>query len=451
MNENYLVIGLGRSGISITNFLVSKGKTVYVFDKDKELAKELIKNGLLNKNAKIMDKLCAKTLCIVQCIVLSPGVKLDKKVLNLVKKFDIKIIGELAFATHFCNAPMYAVTGTNGKTSTVNFLNQIFKVANENSYLLGNVGTPLSSEIDNIKLNDKVVLEVSSFQLEYCTGMKFDCVGFLNIAPDHLDRYKDFDEYFLTKQKILDCVKPNGKIFLNYDDELIKNLAKNYSNVNFFSTSELPENIDGLYVKENKIFNRLNKNNQFIADLNDFKIKGIHNLQNLLCAVSIALFAGIAPINIQKSLIKLQTPSHRIEFIGEYKGVKFYDDSKATNTNSVKVALKSFTEPIWLLLGGSNKGEKFDNLIKELPNNIVGIICFGQTGKFIFKTCKKLKVKDCYLCGSLFDAFNIAKTKAKSEEIVLLSPACASFYEFINYEERGKYFKQLVAELKGEV
>ncbi len=451
MKENYLVIGLGRSGIAVANFLLNKGKIVYIYDKKEGLTKELVRMGLINEKAIIIDKLCAKTLCIVLCIVLSPGVKLNKKELKLIEKYQIKVIGELAFASHFCNAPMYAVTGTNGKTTTVNFLNQILKTAGMNTHLLGNVGTPLSSEVEKILPSDKVILEVSSFQLEYCTGLKFNCAGFINIAPDHLDRYANFNEYFKTKQKILDCVDKNGKIFLNYDDALVKNLAENRENVEFFSLEELPENKNGLYIKENKIFKNENNKVNFIADLDEFQPKGKHNLQNLLCAVGMAVSAGVAPINIQKAIPTLITPSHRIEFAGECNGVKFYNDSKATNTDSVLVALKCFTEPLWLLLGGSDKSEKFDNLIKQMPKNVVEIVAFGQTGKKIYKTCKKFKFNKVHLSNTFYDAFNFAKDKSRQGEVVLLSPACASFDEFANFEERGKYFCNLVSELNGEI
>ena len=229
--QNYLVYGLGRSGISVANFLIKNEENVFVYDDNNKLAQELKMGGLLNQNCEIIDKLCAKTLRIVHCIVLSPGVKLSKKLQKLVKEFNIEVIGEMAFASKFCTAPIYAVTGTNGKTTTVNILAHIFKLAKFNTHLVGNVGNPFSNEVDLIAPNDKVVCEVSSFQLEYSQGFSPLAVGFLNIAPDHLDRYASFEEYFSAKKIILDRVQENGKIFLNYDDEKVRKLGENRQNV----------------------------------------------------------------------------------------------------------------------------------------------------------------------------------------------------------------------------
>ena len=443
--QNYLVYGLGRSGISVANFLIKNEENVFVYDDNNKLAQELKMGGLLNQNCEIIDKLCAKTLRIVHCIVLSPGVKLSKKLQKLVKEFNIEVIGEMAFASKFCTAPIYAVTGTNGKTTTVNILAHIFKVAKFNTHLVGNVGNPFSNEVDLIAPNDKVVCEVSSFQLEYSQGFSPLAVGFLNIAPDHLDRYASFEEYFSAKKIILDRVQENGKIFLNYDDEKVRKLGENRQNVEYFSLTELPQEYNGVFIRDNQIFRQKDSEAQFVANLDKIKLLGKHNLSNILCAVSLALFGGVLPSVIQKAINSAKPLKHRIQEVGEINGVKYYNDSKATNTNSTLVAVNSFeNKNIWLLLGGSNKGESFVELIKQLPQNVVQIVAFGQMGKKIYKTALKQKFKNATLRKTLYTAFCYARENAKEGEIVLFSPACASFDEFDNYKQRGEYFCNLV-------
>ena len=442
----YLVVGLGRSGVSVANFL-NKNENMYaVYDKDKKKAQDFIDKGLLPKNCEIVAKLCAKTLCVVQCIVLSPGVVLSKKVLSLVREYNIKVVGEMAFASTFCTAPIYAVTGTNGKTTTVNMLDSIFKKAKIRSHLVGNVGTPFSSVVDKIAPTDKVVCEVSSFQLEYSDGFKPSAVAITNIAPDHLDRYKTFDDYFDAKKIILERVG-HGKIFLNFDDPLIRTLGENRKNCEYFSTDTLPKNYDGVFVKDKQIFYQSNGQENFIADLDKFKLLGEHNLSNLLCAVSLALYAGVGQERIQASIKGVKVPEHRIEYAGKINGALYFDDSKATNTSATEVAVSCFPDKkIWLLLGGSNKGESFKKFFRKLPQNVVRIVTFGKTGKRIARAAQKENRQGIFLCKNLYSAFVCAKERAKKNDVVLLSPACASFDEFANYRERGEYFKHLVAE-----
>lgn len=444
--ENFLVLGLGASGVAVSNFLNKIEKNVFVYDDNKKKTQELIDGGILSKNCEVLSKLCAKTICIIHCIIISPGVVLSKKLKKLIKEFNIEVIGELAFASRYCEAPIYAITGTNGKTTTASLLNTIFNTAKMKTHLVGNIGNAFSGEVDKISPTDKVVCEVSSFQLEYSQDFSPFAVGFLNIAPDHLDRYKDFDEYFNAKKIILERVG-EGKVFLNYDDELVRNLSKTVKNYEYFSLSKLPQNERGLYFEDNKIFQQTADGSKYIIDLQKNKLLGKHNLQNILCAVSLALYAGVTPEIIQKSVKNFQTPRHRIEYVGKINGALYYNDSKATNTNSTLTAVKCFEgKTIWLLLGGSNKGENFAPFFKELPNNIKHIITFGKMGRKLASLAKTTGFDSVHLCRDLYDAVMCARQHAKKDEVVLLSPACASFDEFNNYRERGEYFCNLVAE-----
>ena len=440
----YLIIGLGQSGIAAANFLVKSGENVLVYDKDKHKASELIKGGLISKNCGIITKLCAKTLCIVHCIVLSPGVKLNKKVLHLAREFKINIIGELAFAASYCPAPIYAITGTNGKTTVCKLLGAIFNAAKYNTHLVGNIGNAFSGVVDSIAPNDKVVCEVSSFQLEYSAGFTPTAVAFTNIAPDHLDRYRNFQEYFDTKKILLERVG-SGKIFLNFDDVLIRDLGKDRQNCEYYSTAELPAGYDGLFVRDNKIFRRVDSEEHFVLDLSKNKLVGKHNISNILCATCLALYGGVLPEIIAKAIKNFRAPHHRIEFVGKVNGAYYFDDSKATNINSTITAVSCFPDKrIILLLGGSDKGENYNNLIKQLPENVTQIIAFGETGRKIAKIARKTFCRNIFLCKNLYTAFLCARAHAHVDDVVLLSPACASFDEFANYRERGEYFCSLV-------
>ena len=342
---------------------------------------------------------------------------------------------------------LIGVTGTNGKTTTVNFLNQILNYAKVNNFLLGNVGTPFSQELDNITSNDKVILEVSSFQLEYAFDLKIPCTAFLNITPDHLDRYKNFDEYFQTKCKLLDFT--TQLMILNYDDPYLKNLQPNFKNIQYFSTQPLPKDYNGIYLDQNFIHLQKNKKSKPILDISNLALIGEHNIQNLMCAVLFALNEKIELSCLQSAINNLTLPKYRLEFVDSINGVDYYNDSKSTNSHSCLVATQCFKKPTWLLLGGSNKGEDFTNLIANLPSNIKTVVTFGQTGKKLFKLAKKFNLKTLNF-PHLINAFDYASANAKAGEIILLSPACASFDEFANYYDRGEFFNNLVSELKLE-
>ncbi len=446
--EKFLVVGLGSSGVSVTNFLVKNNEYTAVFDKEKGKARDFIDKNLIPKSVEVVDKLCAKSLSGVTKIIISPGVVLDKKIINIIKEKGIEIEGELAYSSRFCPAPIYAITGTNGKTTTATFLAQILKYAKKKTWALGNIGTPFSSVVDKIALKDSVVCEVSSFQLENSAGFSPYAVGITNIEPDHLDRYKTFDNYLDAKKIILSRVG-EGRVFLNFDDYITRTLGENKTNCEYFSTGELPRGFNGFFLRDNEIFTRKGDEIKPIINISKFKLVGEHNKSNLLCAVSLALYSGILPEVIEKAVRTLRAPKHRLEFVGKINGALYYDDSKATNIASSKMAVDAFGDKkIWLLLGGSDKGENFKKFIAKLPNNVVRLVCFGKMGKKIAKIAQKEKRQGIFLCKNLLSAFICAKQGAKKDEIVLLSPACASFDEFANFEERGEYFSGLVSEYK---
>ena len=447
--QNCLILGAGVSGISAVKLLLDKQMNVYIHDKDRRKLRELYDAKIIDNKANLIEKFNRKTLQFFDTLVVSPGVKLDSKILNECKLQNIEVLSEIDLASMFCKAPIFAITGTNGKTTTVNFLHQIFVSAGVNSYLLGNVGVPFCGSVEKIDSKSKVVLEVSSFQLEHCNHLKCAVATILNFAPDHLDRYSSLEEYENTKAKILDCVSQNGVALLNYDDVRVRSLGFDNLHTLYFSLSELPPDIKGYYIYENKVKLNTGTRTRELFELPELNLIGTHNLSNLLCAIALAHIAKIKPSEILATLGNLSPPRHRLEFVGEKEGVKFFNDSKATNIHSTRTALETFTQPIHLLLGGSDKGEDFAEFLSKLPSNILSVTAFGKMGKKIYRFAKRQKL-DCAYFSKLTMAFEYIKNIAEAGDIVLLSPACASFDEFSNFEARGDCFCNLVAEWLSE-
>ena len=436
----YLVYGLGISGIACANFLTKTHK-VSVYDDNKKLVKDLLDKKIIDCVA--LGKLNVQTLKSIDNIILSPTVRLSDRLLRIVHKLKINVWGEFEFASQFCVAPIFGVTGTNGKTTTVNFLHQIFLASNVKSHLVGNVGSAFSGEIDKIEANDKVVAELSSFQLENVSNLKLESASILNIAPDHMDRYTGFSQYSLAKENILKCLV-NGKTWLNYDDKNLRLLGLNYAQSCFFSLKKLPNELEGVFIDDGFVYYKQGKQLDKLFSLDSFLIAGEHNKTNLLCAIGLAISAGLTSKQIETSLPLLKLPRHRLEFVKKVGSVSFYNDSKATNLHAVMAALKVFKERVVLLLGGSDKGEDLSNL--TLPKNVELVITFGELGKKFYKALKgKVNIKSC---EKLYDAVYSANKLAPPNSVVLLSPGGASFDEFSSYSERGEYFCELVNEIK---
>ena len=447
--QNCLILGAGVSGIAAAKLLIDKQKNVYIHDKDKRKLRELYDAKIIDNQVNLIEKFNRKTLQFFDTLVLSPGVKLNTKILQECRLQNIQVLSEIDLASMFCKAPIFAITGTNGKTTTVNYLHQIFVAAGKKSHLLGNVGVPFCGEVDKIDSKSKVVLEVSSFQLEHCTHLECAAAAILNFAPDHLDRYSCYDDYEDTKAHLLNCIAQNGVALLNYDDVRVRSRGLDNLNAQYFSLTKLPPDVKGYYICENKVMQNTGTRTRELIELPELNIRGDHNLSNLLCAIAMAHIAKIKPAQILSALTNLSQPRHRLEFAGEKNGVKFYNDSKATNIHSVKTAIATFSQPIHLLLGGSDKGEDFAKFLSKLPPQVLTVTAFGKMGKKIYRQAKRQKL-DCAYFPKLNLAFDYAKNIAEAGDVVLLSPACASFDEFPNFEARGDTFCNLVAEWLSE-
>ena len=378
-------------------------------------------------------------------MIVSPGVPSDAPVLKVAKGKNIKVISELEFASRFCKGKIVAITGTNGKTTTTSLCGHLFNVCGHKTYTAGNIGLAFSEITTDVKEDEFVALEVSSFQLDLIDEFKPKVAMILNITPDHLNRYENkFENYIASKFRIFKNQDENDYLILNKDDEAInKNITGYKSKSFYFSLSGNVSN--GSYVSNDQII--FNRNNQleFSFPINEMQIRGEHNIANAMAVTNAAKIFDFDNEKIKEGLRTFKGVEHRLELVREINGVKYVNDSKATNVDSVWYALKSFDEPLFLILGGQDKGndyERIKNLVEEKVKKIYAIGSSAEKVYNFFHNIVKVELKI-----SIEEVINSASKEARDGDVVLLSPACASFDMFDNYEHRGKIFKEAVNNL----
>ncbi|MCK4648309.1 UDP-N-acetylmuramoyl-L-alanine--D-glutamate ligase, partial [bacterium] len=435
--KKVLVIGMGRAGTAAAKLLEDREARVTITDRRekeelRETYKELEGRGIrIETGGHPLELLEGREL-----IVTSPGVSSNIPLLERAKEKRIPIIGELELASSFLKVPIVAVTGTNGKTTTTTLIGKILKKEGKRVAVAGNIGHPLSSCVSEDY--ELVVSEVSSFQLERIKTFRPFITVLLNIAPDHLDRYRDLDEYMGAKKRIFLNQGRSDFAVLNRDDPNCRTLSTEAKKI-FFSREELEE---GVYLKEEIIMANLSGRSQEVIHREAIGIKGLHNLENALAAIATCLILKVKVTSIRRVLKEFKGISHRMEFIGEIKGVRFVNDSKATNVSSVMKSLVSFKKPIILIAGGKDKGLDYSPLRPLVEKKVKALILLGEAKKKIaqaLSSCKRIKMAE-----DMKEAVNIAFGLAGEGEIVLLSPACSSYDMFQNFEERGKAFKKVV-------
>lgn len=436
--KNVLICGLGISGVGAYNALKKLKANIYVFANDISL----ISN---DKEVVFIKTLTSRIIQDMDLIILSPTTQFSKKIIKIIANNQIECIGEIEFGYRLCTAPIFAITGTNGKTTTATLLNEMIATT-YSSHALGNIGKSFSQNALDLSENDRVVLECSSFQLEQTKAFHPHISALLNLAPDHLDFHKNIDEYFSAKLKIFQNMNNNDFAVVNFDDNHCFEYTKNIlPQIYYFSTKQPCK---GTFVQDEMIMFSDGIITYSVAKLENLHYVGEHNLANMLCATCIAILAGVSIENIASVLSAFHTPAHRLEFVRRLHNVDYYNDSKATNIESCITACKAINQPINLLLGGSNKGEKFKTLAQHLPKNVKKVYLFGKTQTKLFRALHKCSNVQVFKCKTLIGAIKFSVIKAQSGETVLLSPACASFDSFANFEERGNYFKQIVNELE---
>lgn len=444
--KRFSVLGAGKSGLASVRLLLKHRAKVFVSDSVKaskaiEAKKELDELGVLYEFGTN-----SHSVLEADTIVISPGVPVTTGILNLARSQNIPIIGEIELASGFAEAPIVAITGTNGKTTTTTLTGEIFKDAEWNVTVAGNIGTAFADVVENAVGEKAVnVLEVSSFQLDTIKEFRPKVSVLLNITPDHLDRYKNYEAYIQSKFRIAENQKGHDIFIYNHDDEVVRSFAEtvNVRTLGFSMTETLKQ---GAFLTDDQMIVRFGREREEVISREKIGIPGPHNLMNAMAAVLIARSFGIEYESIRKTLTMFKGVEHRIEFVRQYQGVKYYNDSKATNVDSVKYALQSFKEPIVLIAGGKDKGNDYGAIKDLVIKHVKAIVTVGDGAKNLEKAFKGV-VPLHPAEYSMDKAIEIARSLAEKGDVVLLSPACASFDMFDNYEHRGRVFKELVNKL----
>lgn len=446
--KNVLILGLARSGIAAAVELTNLGAKVTA--SDMKTREELRDAVFLESNGVqlVLGEHPLTLLNTCDLIVLSPGVPSDLKILYEARKRDIPIISELELGFWFAKAPIIAVTGTNGKTTTTTLIGEILKNDGKNITLAGNIGIPLVKEVEKADNKDYLVVEVSSFQLENIMHFKPKISVILNITEDHLNRHKTFENYIEAKARIFENQTEEDYTVLNYDDPIVKSFVKRIkSKIMFFS--QKAELSRGIYVKNGVIVVRENGKIYPLLKAEELGIKGNHNLENALAAACVAWICRINLNNMAETLKDFHGVEHRLELVTEVDKIKFINDSKATNPDSAQKAIEALKEPIVLIAGGYDKKSDYTSFVKAFSGKVKKLILIGETASAIEETAKNYGFFDIQKTNSLQQAVKLAYDAAMPGDVVLLSPACASWDMFESFEERGRIFKETVYSLKG--
>ena len=446
--KKVLVIGAGKSGLAVSRFLVEKqafvvladaGNPVYTggeLEQLKSFGADLVLGGYPEVGEGSFD-----------VVIMSPGVPLTVEPARAALANGIAVIGELELAYYFTKAPIIAITGTNGKTTTTALVGEIFKDAGWNTLVGGNIGLPLVTEVEKYGPEDIIVAEVSSFQLETTKYFKPKVGVILNITPDHLDRHFTMENYVEEKAKIFINQGPGDFAVLNYDNALTVSLGnKSRGRTVFFS--RLMDLQRGVYVRGEKIIANLDGRDEVVCGSEELGIPGAHNLENALAAVAVAKAMGIDNNSLAKTLKRFSGVSHRLEFVAEINGVRYVNDSKGTNPDASIKALEAYENPIVLIAGGKNKGSDFGEFAGKVKEKARVLVVLGQSAQLIAEAARARGFENILYANDFKEAVSLAHHAARPGEIVLLSPACASWDMFKSFEERGDLFKELVLSYK---
>jgi len=437
------VVGLAKSGIAAARLLAAAGAEVCGTD-----AKPVASLGpevaaLATAGVRLIDGPAA--FDGVELVVVSPGVPLDGAQLAPARARLVPVIGELELAWRAMEAETIAITGTNGKTTTTALTGALLAEQPRPVFVGGNIGTPLAARALDFPAGGLVVAEVSSFQLETIEAFQPRVAAVLNVTPDHLDRHRTFARYLEAKARIFMNQTEHDCAVLNADDEAARGLAsRTRGHVLWFSRQRALEH--GVFVDDGWLVARLNGHGDRICPLAEIQLRGAHNVENVLAATACALWTGIGVEAIRRAVGRFRAVAHRIEFVRDVAGVQFYNDSKGTNVASTIKALESFAERIVLIAGGKGKGQDFTPLADAARDRVTHAVVIGEDGGRIAAALASAGI-GVSAAETLASAIQAARGAARAGDVVLLSPACASFDMFDNYEHRGDLFKQLVEEL----
>ena len=447
--KRVLVFGTGKSGIGAADLLEQTGAHVILFDGNENIDKDAVLGKLAHgEKAEIYaGELPKEVEAGLDLVVLSPGVPTDIPVVQKFYDMGLPVRGEVELAYRTGKGRVLAITGTNGKTTTTALLGKIMSDAEESVFVVGNIGTPYTSKALEMKENSTTVAEISSFQLETIEEFAPQVSAILNITEDHLNRHHTMEEYIRVKELIVKNQKPENFCILNYEDPVLREFGNNIvpKTVYFSSVRKLDE---GIYLDGDLIVLKLEGKEIPFVHTGELKLLGQHNFENVMAAVAMAYCAGVSVESICKSICEFTAVEHRIEYVTEKNGVVYYNDSKGTNPDAAIKGIQAMNRPTLLIGGGYDKGSSYDEWLNAFDGKVRCLVLIGQTKDKIKEAAERLGVCPCIiLCEDLREAVDICAQKAEPGDAVLLSPACASWGQFDNYEQRGDMFKEYVKAL----
>ena len=446
-----IVAGTGKSGISATKLLVNHGVKVYLFDENKDRDIEAIKEKTGDSELVQIElgELGEDALSSSQLMVISPGIPVDAPFTDVVRNAGIPIWSEIELAYHYGKGKIAAITGTNGKTTTTALVGEIVKAHNAKTIVVGNIGIPYTELCDTTDDDSDTVAEISSFQLETVIDFHPNVSAILNLTPDHLNRHYTFENYGNVKFSITKNQTMDDVTVLNYDDEHTRAMgekAKDHCHVVYFSRLEKPAG--GVYVEDGDIIlEDVDKKINVLA-IKDLKLMGAHNVENVLAAVGISYYMGVPVDVIRDVATSFKAVAHRIEYVDTIDGVAYYNDSKGTNPDAAIKGIQAMVAPTFLIGGGYDKGSEYDEWIEAFDGKVKWLVLIGQTAQKIADCAKRHGFNSIIFEENLQDAVAYCHENAVDGDAVLLSPACASWGQFDNYEQRGDMFKEYVRSYK---
>lgn len=449
-DQKVLVAGTGKSGIAAAKVLLEMGGEVVLYDGNKELDPEKIKANFEDgtKVSVVLGELTRPDLLGVELSIISPGIPLDAPFVAVLDEAKIPIWSEIQLAYHVSKGKLAAITGTNGKTTTTALTGEIMKAFYEEVFVVGNIGIPYTETALETTDKSVTVAEVSSFQLETIMDFRPDVSAILNITPDHLNRHGTMENYIEVKERIASNQTEHDWIVLNYDDEVLREFGESKElkpKVLYFSgRQELKE---GLYLDGDVIMYRHGGKTEELVNVQELQLLGRHNYENVMAAIGISIHMGVPMETILRVVKEFQAVEHRIEFVLERAGVRYYNDSKGTNPDAAIQAIHAMPGPIVLIAGGYDKQSEYDEWIESFGEKVKYMVLIGQTRDKIAECARRHGFTEIMYAEDMAEAVRVSAAYANTGDNVLLSPACASWGMFDNYEQRGDIFKECVRNL----
>ena len=443
--KKVLVFGSGISGIGAVKLLEDHGAEVVLYDGNESLDQASLREQLGEKTTIMLGKFPEHLLEELDLVVLSPGVPTDLPVILAMKEHGIQVIGEVELAYAFGKGDVLAITGTNGKTTTTSLLGEIMKCHQEEVFVVGNIGNPYTVAASQMTERSVAVAEMSSFQLESIETFRPKVSAILNFTPDHLNRHHTMEAYVEAKKQIAKNQTAEDYCVLNYEDERTKAFGEEVkAQVLYFSSAHKLER--GIYLDDGKMIYK-NPEEVIVCHVDELQILGIHNYENVMAAVAMAAVYGVPMDTIRKAILAFKGVEHRIEYVTEKDGVVYYNDSKGTNPDAAIKGIQAMNRKTVLIGGGYDKNSEYTEWIQAFDGKVKQLILIGATREKIAQDAEKCGFHDYVFADTFEEAVLLAAKTAKSGEAVLLSPACASWGMFPNYEVRGEKFKEIVNSL----